>query len=228
MFYDNVHILGNYNEEGTFRNLSLYDIEDYVKNLEKSTGKKVGCVVIDHIGVLKKQSRNGENEGLMEICQYMKAFAANTNTFLIMQSQTSREKAGIGDIELDKDAAFGTSMFEWYCDYIVTVWQPLKRIYDEAPHMTVTCYKYCKIRHKNVKKDKIKEDVRYALMFDPDTERMRQLDEDEMIAYDFYSKRATSLRKKDKRTEPGAITEITWTATKRDVNAKPTTNKNAS
>ena len=48
----------------------------------------------------------------------MKAWAVQTNTLLVMQSQTSREKAGVGDLELDKDAAFGTSSFEWYCDFL--------------------------------------------------------------------------------------------------------------
>lgn len=211
---DNVQVLGNYNDDGTYRHLSLYEIEDHVKSIERTTKRKVGCVVIDHIGVLKKENRNGENEGIMELCQYMKAFAKNTNTFLIMQSQTSREKAGIGDIELDKDAAYGTSMFEWFADYIVTAWQPLKRIYDEAPHMTVTCFKFCKIRHKNTKLDRVKEDTRYALMFDPDTEHLRLLDEEEMTAFDFFNRKATSLRNKDRRRDPLPITTITWTANK--------------
>lgn len=214
-FYDNIHVIGNYNDDHTYRNLSIHDIEDHVKELEKSTGRKVGCVVIDHIGVLKKQSRNGEYEGLMDICQYMKAFAKNTNTFLIMQSQTSREKAGIGDIELDKDAAFGTSMFEWFCDYVVTVWQPLKRVYDKAPHLTVTCFKFCKIRHKNIEKDRVKEDVRYALMFDPSSEELRLLTQDEMVGFNYFVREATNLRKRDKRTDPGEISGINWVATKR-------------
>lgn len=225
VFYDNVHVLGNYADDGTYRHLSLQDIEDHVKSLERVTGKKVGCVVIDHIGVLKKESRNGEYQGLMDICQYMKAFAKNTNTFLIMQSQTNREKAGIGDIELDKDAAFGTSMFEWFCDYIVTTWQPLKRVYEEAPHMTVTCYKYCKIRHKNTRKDRIKEDTRYALMFDPDTEHLRELTEEEMTAFDYFNKQATNQRNKDRKRDPLSISAINWTAQKKETgNGKPKAN----
>lgn len=212
---DCVHILGNYSDDGTYRYLSLHDIEDYVKVLEKSTGKKVGCVMIDHIGVLKKETRNGENQGLIEICQYMKAFAVNTNTFLIMQSQAPREKAGIGDIELDKDAAYGTMFFEAFCDYVVTTWQPLKRVYSKAPHMTITCYKYCKIRHKNAVKDKIKEDSRYALKFDPDTERMRELNEDEKKAFSFFNMQAINLRKRDKKLDTAEITDVDWVPKKR-------------
>lgn len=211
--YDSVHILGNYNDDGTYRNLSLEEIEAYIKGLEKHTKQKVGCVVIDHIGVLKKQNKNGENQSLIDICQLMKAFAKNTNTFLVMQSQTSREKAGIGDVELDKDAAFGTSLFENFVDWLVTTWQPLKRIYDKegGEKMTINCFKYCKIRHKNVLTDRLKEDVRYGLKFDPATERLRKMTEEETIAFNYWAPRANGLRNKDKKREVANITTITWT-----------------
>lgn len=228
LYYDSVHVLGNYNDDGTYRNLSLQDIEDYIKVLEKESGRKVGCVVIDHIGVLKQQNKLGEFQGIQDICTYMKSVAVNTQTFLIMQSQAPREKAGIGDLELDKDAAYGTSKFEWYCDYIVTTWQPLKRMYHERPDMTVTCFKYCKIRHKDVRKDEMKEDVRYALMFDPTTERLRKLTDDEKSAYSFLNTRAVNARKMDKKTDPGAITDITWDAKRVEkIDGKSRTNSNA-
>lgn len=214
--HDCVHILGNYNDDGTYRNLSLVEIENEVKDIEARTGKKVGCVMVDHIGVLKMEGKDGENQGLMDICKYLKAFAVNTNTFLIMQSQTSREKAGIGDIELDKDAAYGTTQFEWYVDYLVTTWQPLKRCYAEAPHMTVTCYKFCKIRHKDVLKDKIKEDARYALFFDPSCDRMTEMNEDQKKAFSHFNTKATNYRKRDKKTETAPITDIDWTVKKRN------------
>jgi hypothetical protein len=219
-FWDNVHVLGNYENDGTYRNLSLQDIEEHVRALEKATGKKVGCVVIDHIGVLKKSTKDGEFQGLIDICQYMKAFAVNTNTFLIMQSQAPREKAGIGDIELDKDAAFGTSQFEWFVDYLVTVWQPLKRIYSEADHMTVTCFKFCKIRHKDVKKDEIQEDVPYAVMFDPETEHLRRLTEDERQAFDYFNKKSTNLRNQDRRRDPRGVSDVSWVAKPREKGSK--------
>ena len=211
-YYNSVHILGNYNPDGTYRNLSLQEIEDYIKVLEKDTGKKVGCVMIDHIGVLKKKNRNGENQGLMEVCQYLKAFAVNTNTFLIMQSQAPREKAGIGDVELDKDAAYGTGQFEWYCDYVVTTWQPLKRVYDKHPDMTVTCIKFCKIRHKNILKDNMKEDVRYALKFDPNTEKLNLMSELERSKYHFLENQAINLRKADKKSSMREIADVSWVA----------------
>lgn len=205
--HDKVQILSNYADDGSYRNLSLDEIQDYVLNFQNATGKKVGAVVIDHIGVLKKQSKNGENQGLMDICHSMKAFAIQTNTMLIMQSQAPREKAGIGDLELNKDAAYGTVFFESYLDYLISVWQPLKRVYkDGAP--TVTALKFCKIRHKKQGKDKIQEDVPYVIYYDPETQLMRELTQNEEKSLSFFNAQATNLRKKDRKTDPVIYTRL--------------------
>lgn len=210
ILHDRVHVLGNYNQDGSYRNLSLTEIEEYLVKLQEDNGVKVGCVVIDHIGVLKKKGKDGENQGLIDVCHTMKSFAKRTNTFLVMQSQTNREKAGIGDLELDKDAAYGTSMFEWYCDYVVTTWQPLKRIYDQAPQMTCSAFKYCKIRHKNVRFDKTREDVVHVLMYDTDTEILKQMTQKEEQSYEWFNKQATTLRNRDRKREPTQVTKIDW------------------
>lgn len=213
--FDKVHVIGNYNADGTFRDLSLSDIEEYVKQIEKETGKKVGCVSIDHIGILRHEKDSEEDfQGLKATCKRMKSFAVSTNTFLIMQSQTSREKNNGGDVELDMDAAYGTSNFEWFCDWIVTTWQPLKRIYPEAPHMTVTAFKMAKIRHKDATKDDIKEGAVYAMKFEPETKTLRELTGDEHTAFEFWNARAVKIRNKDKKREPAPLKVITWTEKK--------------
>lgn len=199
--HDKVHVLSNYDEEGNFRHLSLAEVKDYIVEWQKTTGKKVGCVVIDHIGALKKKGSNDENQDLMTICHTMKSFAIETNTFLIMQSQTSREKAGIGDLELNKDAAYGTLFFESYCDYLITLWQPLKRCHSQDSCPTVTAFKYCKIRHKKAKRDVIKEDVPYYFSFDSETELMRDMTQDEKTSFDYWLPQATNRRKADRKTE---------------------------
>jgi hypothetical protein len=207
--HDKVHILSNYDQDGTFRHLSFDNIKDYLLKFQTITGKKVGCVVIDHIGALKKKGRDGENQDLMDICHQMKAFAVQTNTMLVMQSQAPREKAGIGDLELNKDAAYGTVYFESYCDYLLAVWQPLKRCYTQgAP--TVTAYKFCKIRHKKQNVDIIKEDERYLLMFDSDTEHLREMTQDEETSFKFFNKTASNLRGQDRKTEVVSYTSVKW------------------
>lgn len=199
--HDKVHIISNYDDSGNFRHLSFDDIKTYIEKFQKVTGHKLGCVVIDHIGALKKQGTNDEYQDLMTICHNMKAFAVQTNTLLVMQSQTSREKAGIGDLELNKDAAFGTSTFEWYCDFLLTLWQPLKRVQMEPDCPTVTAFKYCKIRHKKPRQDVIQEDVPYYMYFDSDTEQMRDMTQQEKDAFKYYLPVATNKRKTDRKVE---------------------------
>jgi hypothetical protein len=198
--HDKVHILSNYDDDGNFRHLSFDETREYITAFQKERGIKVGCVVIDHIGALKKKGKDGENQDLMDICHSMKAFAVQTNTFLIMQSQSSREKAGIGDLELNKDAAYGTVYFESYCDYLVTLWQPLKRCHSEQSCPTVTAFKYCKIRHKK-KQDVVQEDVPYFLSFDSDTEQMHDMTQDQIISFNYFLPKATNKRKGDRKTE---------------------------
>jgi hypothetical protein len=207
--HDKVHVISNYDDDGNFRNLSFDEIKDYILKFQQVTGKKVGSVVIDHIGALKKKNKQGENQDLMDICHSMKAFAVQTDTLLVMQSQAPREKAGIGDIELDKSAAYGTVYFESYCDYLITLWQPLKRVYSKgAP--TTTAFKFCKIRHKNQKLDAIQEDVCYNLMFDPETQRLRELTQIEQKSFDFFINEAVNIRKKDKKTDAAEYVSVKW------------------
>ncbi len=105
--FDKVHLMNNYKDDGTFRHLSLTDIKNHILEFQKTSGKKVGCVVIDHIGALKMKSDNGENQRIVDICHEMKSFAIQTNTLLIMQSQAPREKAGIGLQHSDRAAQGG-------------------------------------------------------------------------------------------------------------------------
>ncbi len=206
---DKVQLLSNYEDNGAFRHLSLTEIKEYIVKYQKVTGRKVGCVVIDHIGALKKKGRNGENQDLMDICHAMKGFAMETNTMLIMQSQAPREKAGIGDLELNKDAAYGTMYFEAYCDYLITLWQPLKRCYAEGAPL-ISAFKFCKIRHKNQPLDTIQEDVCYRVLFNPDTGRMRPLNQTEEESCNFFLQQAANKRGKDRKTDVAEYVSVKW------------------
>ena len=209
--HERVHLISNYNEDGSFRHLSLEEIKTYILKFQEVTKRKVGCVVIDHIGALKMKGKEGENQGLIDICHSMKAFAVQTNTLLVMQSQAPRDKAGIGDLELNKDAAYGTMYFEAYCDYLITVWQPLKRCYTNPKCPTVTSFKFCKIRHKKQGLDSIQEDARYNLYFDSKHEKLREMTQDEEISFKFFNNEATNKRKEDRKTDVLSYNSITWT-----------------
>lgn len=198
--FDKIHIVSNYKDSGEFQHFSIDSVEDHILKFELETKKKVGAVVVDHIGVLAKSDKNGETDGLIGICRRMKAVAVKANVMLIMLSQAPREKAGIGDLELNKDAAFGTVFFESFLDYLICLWQPLKRAYNQgAP--TIMAFKFAKIRHKKQGKDRIQEDVCYQLYFDPDTELLRELTQSEETAARHYLSVATNLRKADRKTD---------------------------
>jgi hypothetical protein len=157
----------------------------------------------------------------------MKAFAVETNTFLIMQSQTSREKAGIGDLELNKDAAYGTIFFESYVDYLVTLWQPLKRCHNQESCPTVMAYKFCKIRHKKAKKDVIKEDVCYYLSFDSETELLNDMTEDEVVSFNYWLPNATNKRKADRKTDVVEYQSVPYKGEKKVEEAKADSTRNS-
>ncbi len=212
--HDKVHIMSNYDSDGNFRHLSFAEIQEYIEKWQEVTKTKIGCIVIDHIGALKKKGSDNENQDLMSICHSMKAFAVQTNTLLIMQSQTSREKAGVGDLELNKDAAYGTSSFEWYCDFLITLWQPLKRCHNEQACPTVSAFKFCKIRHKKTRKDVIQEDVPYYMFFDTDTEQMRDMTQDEITSFNYFLPKATNKRKVDRHTELIPYQSVAYKVTK--------------
>jgi KaiC/GvpD/RAD55 family RecA-like ATPase len=208
--HDKIHVISNYDDSGNFRHLSFDEIKDYIEKFKRVKGVSVGCVVIDHIGALKKKGKDGENQDLMDICHSMKAFAVQTNTLLVMQSQTSREKAGIGDLELNKDAAYGTVYFESYCDYLIALWQPLKRCHSEPACPTVTAFKFCKIRHKKARKDIVQEDVPYFMYFDSETERMRDMTQSETVSFNYFLPKATNKRKLDRKVDVTAYISVPY------------------
>jgi KaiC/GvpD/RAD55 family RecA-like ATPase len=217
--FDKIHIVSNYADDGTFRNFSMDTVEQHLEQFTKQTGSKPGAVVIDHIGVLSKSDKNGEMEGLIGVCKRMKAVAVKMNCMLIMLSQAPREKAGIGDLELNKDAAYGTVFFEAYVDYLLCLWQPLKRAYSQgAP--TVMAFKFAKIRHKKQGQDRIQEDTCYQLYFDPKTELLRELTQDEETAAKFFVGVSTNMRKRDRKTD------VTPYESRRVVDAGTKTNDN--
>lgn len=206
--HSKVHIISNYDKKGAYRNLSLEEIKDYILKFQETSGRKVGCVVIDHIGVLKKSSKEGR-QSIEDICHQMKSFAVQTQTFLVMQSQSPREKAGIGDLEINKDGAYGTVFFEAYVDFLVTMWQPLKRAYDNYKCPRVTAYKFCKIRHKTPG-DIIQEDVRYRVVYNAHNGHLRTLTQVDETAFDFFNSSCVNLRKQDRKTEIVPYVSVRW------------------
>lgn len=200
-----LYVVANEDEDGEYRGLNLQDIYSYVKGIERSTGKKTLIVVIDHVSIINKKldlsrSPNFEEQGFREFKELMpdeinskvKALAKMLDVFIINQSQTTKQRAGDGDVPLNKDAAFGSASFEWYCDFILTIWKPLVRVYGETD-LRVMAWQYCKIREQAAD-DGVKEYQRRVLHFDMDTNDIKRLNNLEFEEFQTLVKRANALR----------------------------------
>ena len=210
-----LYLIDNQAEDGSFKNLSLEDIKNEIITLESITGEKVGCVVIDNINILDKGLKDSrsretyENQTLMKVCKDMKAFARMLDIYLIMQSQTSREKAGeLCNVPLYQDAAYGTSKFEAYCSYVTTIWQPLREVYpniqvdwelsDYQQDCRLLALRYCKVRFQD-KNDKIKPNDVVLLRYNIENDTLTDLNVDDQEVYNKYHPLAMELLKKKKR-----------------------------
>jgi len=81
------------------------------------------------------------------------------------------------------------------------LWQPLKRCQAEPGCPTVTAYKFCKIRHKRQNVDVIQEDVAYFLKFDPGSEILKVMTQDDTTSFNYFLEKATKKRGQDQKTK---------------------------
>ena len=210
-YADRLFVVGNEDDEGEPRNISLQDIVWFSEDIMKQTGKKIASIAIDHIQIVNNvvditKSPSFTAEGEMDggnkdrrrlsvhgLCKGLKDVAKILDTFLIILTQTTKAK-GVGDIPLGKDACYGASGYEWLVDYIITLWQPLMRVYKDT-NLRVTGWQYVKIRHSS-KNDRMRTYDQRVLHFDQDTERMRPLTEQEQEEFESLLPLAEELRKK--------------------------------
>ena len=179
-----LYVIGNEDETGEPRNLTLQDIYEYCQDLRRDTGKNLGAIVIDHIQIinpmidLKKKptfGAEGDQDGgrgrqrslsIQTMCKAMKPLAKMLDTFLIVLTQTPKGK-GQGDRPPGIDAAFGSAAYEWMMDYVITLWQPLMRIQQDTD-LRILGWQYAKIRSKH-KKDHVVPYEHHILNYDMDT-----------------------------------------------------------
>lgn len=181
---DRLYVIGNENQKGEPRNIGIQEILEDCQELKKLTGKNIGMLAIDHIGILGKQIdtrkkytfgiQSEPNSGfgdirtlsLASLVSQMKPLSKLLDTFIIVLTQTTKGK-GQGDLPIDKDGAFGVSQYENIMDRIVTIWQPLQRV-QHLTHIRFLAWQYVKIRNKN-KADRIQTYEPKLLTFELDT-----------------------------------------------------------
>lgn len=215
-----LYVISNEDAKGNPRNISLQDVGMICRSIELQSSKKIAVIVIDHIGVinpyidLDKGTKdfhfglNAETEGArgnmrkisqQAMPQKIKELSKYLNCFTIIQSQTTKTKGADGDTPLGIDAAYGVSQFEHYMDYIITLWQPLRRVHAKTD-LRVMAWQYCKIRCKK-KKDRIDTYSPCMLYVDVDTGKLRALTEEELETFIILEKESTGLRKMAEKKE---------------------------
>lgn len=211
-----LYIISNEDAEGNPRHINLQELYKYSEAAREGSGRNIGAIAIDHIGIVEttidlKEKPSfgimGEDIGFGSIrtipfeslCAKLKMLAKMLNCFLIVQSQTTKEKAKGGDVELGLDAAFGTAKFEWYVDYIMTAWQPLRRVEADTP-LRALGWQYCKIRSKK-STDKIKIYDKRVLFVDMDSGKLRPMEGYELDEFHIWESEAKKRRTASSKNE---------------------------
>ncbi len=191
---DRLYVIGNEDEKGEPRNIGIQEIFEYCSDIKKTTGKEIGILSVDHFGIISKHidTRKKQTFGVSSekdtgwgdvrvispnlLATQMKSLAKMLNTFVIVLSQTTKDK-GQGDLPIDKDGAYGISQFENIMDYIITIWQPLMRVQNRCQHYFLA-WQYAKIRHKH-ENDKVKTHQQKLLTYVMSTGDLRPPTNDE-------------------------------------------------
>jgi hypothetical protein len=208
---EKLYVVSNESDGGEGKFLSLQDIYSYTKDISKVSGKKVKAIAIDHGGLINPtidvsrepsfglKGREDLGYGTKKTMSdrdkptFVKALAKELDIFVILQSQTTKDKAGDGDVPLGLGAAFGASQYEQAMDFIITIWRPLKRVSHKST-LAVTAWQLCKNRHQH-KLDKVKPFEPCVLFVDLDNGKFRDLTDLEFEQFLHLNGEATQLRK---------------------------------
>lgn len=213
---DKLYVIGNEDENGEPRNITLQDIYWYSQDIKKLTGKKLGAIVIDHIHIVNRaiditkdptfqaESEIGNGKGnirplsMNTLCNQLKALVKMLDTFGIVLTQTTKDK-GRGDIAIGVDGAWGISNYEWTMDFVISCWQPLMRIQKESD-LRILSWQYCKIRGKE-KNDPVNNYEPQLLHYDLETGDLRQTSGEEYLKFQELLPLAEEARRSYERKE---------------------------
>jgi uncharacterized protein YfkK (UPF0435 family) len=214
---ERLYVVSNEDQQGNSLYLNLQDIYAYIKDISKVSGRRVKAIAIDHSGLINKtiDVKRKPDFGLAgredlgfsssktltdkEKTQFIKSIAKELDIFVILQSQTTKEKAGEGDVPLGLGAAYGAAQFEWDMDRVLTIWQPIKRVQHKT-NMAITAWQYCKIRSKH-KDDLVKTFEPCVLSLDLNSGRLKELSNPEFEQFLVLNSEATQLRKMAEKHE---------------------------
>lgn len=190
---DRFYIVENYDENGHSKNLNVNLIKHELKKIKEGLNETLIAYVLDH---LHEISIEGAVKDYNPICRELKNMTVELDSHGFILSQTTKGK-GIGDIPVPKDGCYGTSRYENLMTNIITIFQPLLRVQREVD-MPILGWQYAKIRYKN-KGDKVRENMNYLLMFDYDTEDLKELNKQEKADFAMYYEKVLELRQNEEK-----------------------------
>lgn len=191
---ERLYVIGGEDQNFNPRNMGLQEILEDSLELKKLTGKNIGMIAIDHIGIMSKHIDirksftfgidseqnagygNIRTLGMNSIAKQMKPLCKKLDTHIVLLTQTTKEK-GVGDLPIGKDGAYGISDYENIMDRIITVWQPLKLVQSQTK-IRFMAWQYVKIRSKSVN-DQIQTDQPKIMVYDLATGDIKPTTQDE-------------------------------------------------
>jgi hypothetical protein len=206
---DRLYVIDNYDQQGNPRNIGLQEILEFGQEIKLGTGKNIGALAVDHVGILSKhidtdkkytfgiasESDSGYGRirtlGMNSLAKQLKPLANLLDTFLIVLTQTTKEK-GVGDLPIGKDGAYGISDYENIMDRIITCWQPLQRVQNQTKTRFLA-WQYVKIRNKH-QHDQIQTQEPKLLTFELATGDLRITTQEEYTEFQRLLPIANSMR----------------------------------
>jgi replicative DNA helicase len=120
--------------------VSILDVAQYIKLIQKEYKVKIGVVGIDYIGLMDGEGQ-GEYEVISKLARDCKGLAKMLNLPVIVLSQTSR-RAGSGDVEISLDMGRGSGAIEEAADFVLGLYQVEREkmaIEDPEPDQELIC-----------------------------------------------------------------------------------------
>jgi hypothetical protein len=190
---DRLYVIENYDENQKAKALNTNGIKLEMLKLRETLGVGILSWALDHLHIININNAMDYNA----TCDEIKQISVEMNSFCFLLSQTTKGK-GAGDVPVPKDGCYGCSKYEWNCSYIISIFQPLMKIQSKAPDMPVLAWQYAKIRFKN-RKDKVKEAMNYLLVYDFDSESLRELSRDEKSKFGLLYEEVLILRQNEEK-----------------------------
>ena len=146
------------------------------------------------------------------VCKSLKYMAQELDTFLIIQSQTTKLQDGAGDLPIGKQAAYGTSRLDWFSDFVLGLWRPLNRVSENCrqENLFITAFQYVKKREEDALRDKLGLQEKVVVKYIPHTEDFVELKGNDFDIFHDLNKKANAKREVDGKQQTGSYRPATF------------------